>query len=178
MSMSMPKPDEGSKEWFRSLVPNAPGVEVRPMFGNRAAFVNKNMFLALFGPSVAVRLPDEARAELLERKGAPRLIERGVERHRRQHGEPGAFPTDHAVPQCFRCLREDIVRQRRFDEPAILRHLVLQLTGPPSGVSGEHPPSADPSDGVRFDLSRQEPDGVEHDDVGASRVVELGQDHG
>ena len=40
------------------------------MFGNLAAFVNKNMFLALFGPSVAVRLPDVDRADLLKVAGA------------------------------------------------------------------------------------------------------------
>jgi len=40
------------------------------MFGNLAAFVNKNMFLALFGPSVAVRLPDDGRAGLLKEPGA------------------------------------------------------------------------------------------------------------
>jgi TfoX/Sxy family transcriptional regulator of competence genes len=66
----MPKPTEDSLAWFGSLVPNAPGVTVRPMFGNKAAFVNGNMFLALFGPSVAVRLSAEDQAELLKQKGS------------------------------------------------------------------------------------------------------------
>jgi TfoX/Sxy family transcriptional regulator of competence genes len=70
MSMSMPKPDEASLAWFQSLVPDDPDVKVRPMFGNKAAFVNGNMFLALFGPQVAVRLPEEARQELLGQNGA------------------------------------------------------------------------------------------------------------
>ncbi|HJP66679.1 MAG TPA: TfoX/Sxy family protein [Actinomycetota bacterium] len=70
MSMSIPKPDERSKEWFRSLVPDDPRVGVRPMFGNLAAFVNGNMFLALFGPDVAVRLPHPDRDELMKMKGA------------------------------------------------------------------------------------------------------------
>ncbi len=66
----MPKPDEASKAWFRSLVPEDPAVTVRPMFGNLAAFVNGNMFLALLGSDVAVRLSEEDRAELLAEEGA------------------------------------------------------------------------------------------------------------
>ena len=68
--MSFPKTDEASKALFESLVPKGPGVQSRPMFGNRAAFVNGNMFLALFGSQVAVRLSDEDRTELLGQKGA------------------------------------------------------------------------------------------------------------
>jgi TfoX/Sxy family transcriptional regulator of competence genes len=68
--MQVPKPDEESKAWFRSLVPDAAGVTTRPMFGNLAAFVNGNMFLALFGPDVAVRLPEDQREELLAEEGA------------------------------------------------------------------------------------------------------------
>jgi TfoX/Sxy family transcriptional regulator of competence genes len=64
--MSFPKPDEESKAFFDSLVPDDPRVQSRPMFGNRAAFVNGNMFLALFGPKVAVRLSEEDRATLLD----------------------------------------------------------------------------------------------------------------
>ena len=68
--MKVPKPDDASKEWFRSLVPEDPAVIVRPMFGNLAAFVNGNMFFALFGRDVAVRLSEEDREELLRTKGA------------------------------------------------------------------------------------------------------------
>src|SRR6266571_2142569 len=70
MGMSFPKPDEASKAWFESLVPDDPRVRSRPMFGNRAAFVNGNMFLALFGMDVAIRLSAEDRSELLKQKGA------------------------------------------------------------------------------------------------------------
>jgi TfoX/Sxy family transcriptional regulator of competence genes len=66
----MPKAGEESRAAFRALVPDAPGVEVRPMFGNLAAFVNRNMFLALFGSDVAVRLPEADRTELLGEEGA------------------------------------------------------------------------------------------------------------
>jgi TfoX/Sxy family transcriptional regulator of competence genes len=70
VGMSMPKAGEADKDWFRSLVPVAPNVLVRPMFGNLAAFVNGNMFLALFGSRVAVRLAEEDRDALLARRGA------------------------------------------------------------------------------------------------------------
>jgi TfoX/Sxy family transcriptional regulator of competence genes len=70
MGMSFAKPDEQSKAFFDSLVPDDPRVQSRPMFGNRAAFVNGNMFLALFGSQVAVRLPEDDRAELLAVAGA------------------------------------------------------------------------------------------------------------
>jgi TfoX/Sxy family transcriptional regulator of competence genes len=69
MGMSFPKPDEESRAFFDTLVPDDPRVKSRPMFGNRAAFVNGNMFLALFGSKVAVRLSDEDRAELLKAAG-------------------------------------------------------------------------------------------------------------
>jgi TfoX/Sxy family transcriptional regulator of competence genes len=66
----MPKPDEASLAYFQSLVPDDPRVKSRPMFGNRAAFVNGNMFLALLGSQVAVRLSEQDRAELLKQRGA------------------------------------------------------------------------------------------------------------
>lgn len=56
--------------WFESLVPTDPSVTVRPMFGHRGAFVNGNMFLALFGEQVAVRLSEDDRPALLEEEGA------------------------------------------------------------------------------------------------------------
>ena len=63
--MQMAKASEESKARFRSVVPDAPGVEVKPMFGNLGAFVNGNMFAGLFGDQIGVKLVDEAvRAEL------------------------------------------------------------------------------------------------------------------
>ncbi|WP_245813855.1 TfoX/Sxy family protein [Rhodococcus marinonascens] len=55
----MPKPTEEDKQFFRSLIPDRPGIEVKPMFGNLGAFVNGNMFAGLFGSSVGVRLLDD-----------------------------------------------------------------------------------------------------------------------
>ena len=57
MPMTMPKPSDADRQRFTSLVPEAPGVEVKPMFGNLAAFVNGNMFMGLFGSEIGVKLP-------------------------------------------------------------------------------------------------------------------------
>jgi TfoX/Sxy family transcriptional regulator of competence genes len=62
--MQIPRPTDDDKEFFRSLVPDSPGVEIKPMFGNLGAFVNGNMFAGLFGPAVGVRLGDDDRDEL------------------------------------------------------------------------------------------------------------------
>jgi TfoX/Sxy family transcriptional regulator of competence genes len=62
--MEIPKPSEADKEFFRSVLPDDPSVEVKPMFGNLGAFVRGNMFAGLFGPAVGVRLDDAAREEL------------------------------------------------------------------------------------------------------------------
>jgi TfoX/Sxy family transcriptional regulator of competence genes len=62
--MEIPKPTDGDKEFFRSVLPDDPEVEVKPMFGNLGAFVHGNMFAGLFGPAVGVRLDDSGRAEL------------------------------------------------------------------------------------------------------------------
>jgi TfoX/Sxy family transcriptional regulator of competence genes len=62
--MEIPKPSEADKEFFRSVLPGDPEVEVKPMFGNLGAFVHGNMFAGLFGSAVGVRLDDAAREEL------------------------------------------------------------------------------------------------------------------
>ena len=62
--MKMPKPSDTDLERFRSLAPDGPDVEVKPMFGQLAAFVNGNMFAGLFGSAVGVKLPEDAAAEL------------------------------------------------------------------------------------------------------------------
>jgi TfoX/Sxy family transcriptional regulator of competence genes len=62
--MQIPKPSQDDKEYFRSLLPESPDVEIKPMFGNLGAFVNGNMFAGLFGPAVGVRLAAADQAEL------------------------------------------------------------------------------------------------------------------
>jgi len=54
--VQIPKPTDEVKELFLSVVPDAPGVLVKPMFGNLGAFVNGNMFAGLFGSSIGIRL--------------------------------------------------------------------------------------------------------------------------
>ena len=71
--MNLPRPDEKSKERFRSLLPEDARVTIRPMFGNISAFVNGNMFAGLFGNDIFVRLSDKNRQELLEEEGASLL---------------------------------------------------------------------------------------------------------
>ncbi|OKI49622.1 TfoX/Sxy family protein [Micromonospora sp. CB01531] len=68
--MRMPKASEADREFFRSIVADAPGVEVKPMFGNLGAFVNGNMFAGLFGSSVGVKLAANDLAELAKIEGA------------------------------------------------------------------------------------------------------------
>ena len=68
--MQIPKPSEDDKEFFRSLVPAEPDVEIKPMFGNLGAFVHGNMFAGLFGSAVGVRLDDAASQELAAIEGA------------------------------------------------------------------------------------------------------------
>ena len=68
--MKMPKATDADKDRFRSLVPEAPGVEVKPMFGQLGAFVNGNMFAGLFGSSVGVKLDESAASELAALPGS------------------------------------------------------------------------------------------------------------
>ena len=71
--MNIPRPDENSKEFFRSISPDDPRITIRPMFGNISAFVNGNMFAGLFGNDLFVRVSEESRKELLDKTGASLL---------------------------------------------------------------------------------------------------------
>lgn len=62
--MEMPKHSDEAKAHFRSLITEAPGVEIKPMFGSVGAFVNGNMFAGLFGDAVGVKLDDAGLDEL------------------------------------------------------------------------------------------------------------------
>jgi TfoX/Sxy family transcriptional regulator of competence genes len=68
--MKMPKPTQQDREFFESIVPDDPRVEVKPMFGNLGAFVNGNMFIGLFGGDIGIKLGDEDRDALLSEEGA------------------------------------------------------------------------------------------------------------
>ena|SRR6478672_38390 len=67
--MQMPKPTDSDKNNFRALIPEIPGVEVKPMFGNLGAFVNGNMFAGLFGAAIGVKLAPGDLAELAAVEG-------------------------------------------------------------------------------------------------------------
>ena len=66
----MPKPSEADRERFARLVPDDPRVDTKPMFGNVGAFVNGNMFMALLGSRVGVKLDDATLAEVSAIDGA------------------------------------------------------------------------------------------------------------
>ncbi|HZY47759.1 MAG TPA: TfoX/Sxy family protein [Candidatus Bathyarchaeia archaeon] len=68
--MKIPRADEDSKEFFRSILPEDSRIKIRPMFGNISAFINGNMFSGLFGSDLLVRLSEEGKRELLDEKGA------------------------------------------------------------------------------------------------------------
>jgi TfoX/Sxy family transcriptional regulator of competence genes len=69
--MKIPKPTEGARTLFESLIPKDERVEVKPMFGNLGAFVNGNMFMGVFGPEVGVKLPAADERALRELGGQP-----------------------------------------------------------------------------------------------------------
>ena len=62
--MQMPKHSDAAKEHFRTLITEAPGVEVKPMFGSLGALVNGNMFAGLFGEDVGVKLDPQGLEEV------------------------------------------------------------------------------------------------------------------
>jgi len=68
--MQIARPTDEDKAYFRSIVPDDPRIEVKPMFGNLGAFINGNMFMGLFGAQVGVRLGPADAAELLAIEGA------------------------------------------------------------------------------------------------------------
>ena len=68
--MKVPKPTDIDRERFGSFVPDRADVEIKPLFGNLGAFVNRNMFMGLFGSDIGVKLPDADRQQLLAKPGA------------------------------------------------------------------------------------------------------------
>ena len=67
--MQIPKPSPEDMDRFRSIVPAATNVVVKPMFGNLGAFVNGNMFMGLHEDRMILRLSDPDR-EVLTAWGA------------------------------------------------------------------------------------------------------------
>jgi hypothetical protein len=70
--MQIPKPTPAARALFDAVVPATDDrVEVKPMFGNLAAFVNGNMFLGIFGPDVGVKLSNADQHALRAAGGQP-----------------------------------------------------------------------------------------------------------
>ena len=55
------------------VLPEAPNIERRKMFGYPCAFVNGNMFAGLFGSQMFVRLPEKERLSMITDQGAKPL---------------------------------------------------------------------------------------------------------
>jgi hypothetical protein len=70
--MNIDKPSDADKLYFTELFGQHPALEIKPMFGNLAAFVSENqqMCAGLFGSSVGMRLAEDDRDELLAVAGA------------------------------------------------------------------------------------------------------------
>jgi len=68
--MNMPKSPPALIDFFASVVPAAPDVAQKKVFGYPAAFVNDNMFMGLHGDYMILRLGADDRAALLHHEGA------------------------------------------------------------------------------------------------------------
>ena len=71
--MKIPRPSDTDRAFFQSALPKDHRVQVRPMFGNDAAFVNGNMFAGLFGRDLFVRLSEKDQSELLGETGSSKF---------------------------------------------------------------------------------------------------------
>ena len=61
--MKLPSADPGAVQRFSELTPTGPGITVKKVFGQPAAFINGNMFFGVFGPNLFLRLSAEQREE-------------------------------------------------------------------------------------------------------------------
>jgi TfoX/Sxy family transcriptional regulator of competence genes len=71
--MAWVKSSESLIEAFHEALPDDDGIERRKMFGFPCAFANGKMFTGLHQRDMIIRLPEDARAELLEMPGASRF---------------------------------------------------------------------------------------------------------
>jgi len=67
--MKMPRPSDGAKAAFARVVPDGPGITIKPMFGQMSGFVNGNMFIGIFGDDLILRLPEEEIARVKKQGG-------------------------------------------------------------------------------------------------------------
>src|SRR6266508_136197 len=104
-------------------------------------------------------------------------VERRIQRHHREHGEPAALPSQDRAPQRLRLRREHVLRLRRFQHPGRELDLGLELTTAPARVSREDAGSLNPHQRIRIHVAHQEADRVEHEESGRVREFELGEDY-
>ena len=125
--MQLPKPTDDEKELFRSVIPDAPTVTIKPMFGSLGAFVNGNMFAGLFGSDIGIRVLDDAtRAELqaIDGTGPFGPSERPMKEYVtcQPHGHPSrsCSRTGLRAPsgRSRRCRRRSPSRARRSEQAA------------------------------------------------------------
>lgn len=67
--MKMPKPSEATKAALARVMPDGPGITIKPMFGQMSGFVNGNMFMGIFGDDLILRLPDNEIAKVKKSGG-------------------------------------------------------------------------------------------------------------
>ena len=67
--MKMPRPSEQVKDAFRRVLPDGPGITLKPMFGQLSGFVNGNMFCGIYGDDLILRLPPDEIAKLKKQGG-------------------------------------------------------------------------------------------------------------
>ena len=69
MEIHLPKSPAGLVEHFATLVPEAPGVQRKKMFGYPCAVLGGYMFMSLHGDKLVLKLPDAEREQLLAHEG-------------------------------------------------------------------------------------------------------------
>lgn len=65
----MPKPTEASKAALARVMPDGPGITIKPMFGQMSGFVNGNMFMGIYGDDLILRLPEDEIAKVKKSGG-------------------------------------------------------------------------------------------------------------
>ncbi len=108
-AMKWKKSPEALVKRFDAVVPREPRVERRSMFGYPCAFLGGHMFCGLFQDHFVLRLPDEARASLLEQKGAT-VFEPMQGRPMREYVviPPETLDDDAAIASWLRIAREHV----------------------------------------------------------------------
>src|SRR6202035_3300698 len=99
-----------------------------------------------------------------------------IGRHPGDQRVAAALAGEHTAPQLAWRLAEDVLRQGRLGDPVSLLDLRVELTLAPAGIAREHPsPGGRLGQLLDTGVRRGEADSPEHQDLGESRLEELGQ---